>query len=125
MEVERRIHPLTTQKKSMAYRVLIIEDNKDLAKVLAMHLKDLAIEVDLAYDGVAGLTKVESNSYDLIILDLMLPGLDGLEICRRVREKNVYTPILILTSKSSELDRVLGLKWVLMITLQNLSVSRS
>jgi len=95
---------------TMAHRILIVEDNRDLANVLKMNLEDLSIEVDLAYDGVAGLTKAESEKYDLIILDLMLPGLDGMEVCRRVRSKSVYTPILMLTSKSSELDRILGLE---------------
>jgi two-component system, OmpR family, response regulator len=94
----------------MTHRILIVEDNKDLAKVLKMHLEDLSLKVDLAYDGVAGLTKAETGSYDLIILDLMLPGLDGMEICRHVRSKSSYTPILMLTSKSSELDRILGLE---------------
>ena len=75
-----------------------------------MNLEDLSIEVDLAFDGVSGLTKAASDKYDLIILDLMLPGLDGMDICRRVRSKSVYTPILMLTSKSSELDRILGLE---------------
>jgi DNA-binding response OmpR family regulator len=94
----------------MTHSILVIEDNRDLAKVLKMNLEDLSMEVDLAYDGVAGLTKAESEKYDLIILDLMLPGLDGMDICRRVRSKSVYTPILMLTSKSSELDRILGLE---------------
>lgn len=94
----------------MAKRILVVEDNTDLAKVLKMHLADLSLEVDLAYDGVAGLTKAETGLYDLIILDLMLPGLDGMEICRHVRSKSVYTPILMLTSKSTELDRILGLE---------------
>ena len=94
----------------MTHSILVIEDNRDLANVLKMNLEDLSIEVDLAYDGVSGLTKAESEKYDLIILDLMLPGLDGMDICRRVRSKSVYTPILMLTSKSSELDRILGLE---------------
>lgn len=94
----------------MAHRILVIEDNRDLANVLKMNLENLSMEVDLAYDGVAGLTKAESDKYDLIILDLMLPGIDGMDICRRVRNKNVYTPILMLTAKSSELDRIIGLE---------------
>jgi len=94
----------------MAHNILIIEDNRDLAKLLKMHLVDLSFDVDLAYDGVAGLTRAESNSYDLVILDVMLPGIDGLGICRHIRSKSDYTPILMLTSKSSELDRVLGLE---------------
>ncbi len=94
----------------MRRRILVIEDNRDLANLLKMHLHDLSFEVDLAYDGVAGLTKTEAGPYDLVILDLMLPGLDGLEICRRLRKKEPYTPILMLTSRSSELDRILGLE---------------
>ena len=90
--------------------ILVIEDNKDLSHLLEMHLHDLSYEVDLAYDGTTGLKKAEGKQYDLIILDIMLPGLDGLEICRRLRSESTYTPILMLTSRSSELDRVLGLE---------------
>ncbi len=94
----------------MARKILVIEDNKDLAHLLEIHLNDLFYEVDLAFDGIAGLAKAEAHAYDLVILDIMLPGMDGLEICRRLRNKPAYTPILMLTSKSSELDRVLGLE---------------
>jgi DNA-binding response OmpR family regulator len=94
----------------MGKNILIIEDNQELAQLLDLHLRDLSFNVDTALDGVSGITKAESKSYDLIILDLMLPGLDGLEICKRLRSKSSYVPILMLTSKSSELDRVLGLE---------------
>ena len=94
----------------MPKRILIIEDNADLARLLALNLRDLSYEVDIAGDGPGGLAKVERTAYDLIILDLMLPGLDGLEICRRIREKTPYVPILMLTSRSSETDRVVGLE---------------
>lgn len=94
----------------MSRKILVIEDNKDLAQLLDLHLCDLSYEVDLAFDGVDGLAKFKSKDYDLIILDLMLPGLDGLEICRKIRTMRAYTPILMLTSKASELDRVLGLE---------------
>ena len=94
----------------MSRKVLVIEDNQDIAHLIALHLRDLDINVDQAYDGDAGLAQALSHSYDLIILDLMLPGVDGLEICRRLRGKPEYTPILMLTAKSSELDRVLGLE---------------
>jgi DNA-binding response OmpR family regulator len=94
----------------MSRRILVIEDNKDLAHLLEIHLKDQSYEVELAFDGDKGLAMGEAQDYDLIILDLMLPGLDGLEICRRLRSKPLYTPILMLTAKSSELDRVLGLE---------------
>ena len=90
--------------------ILVIEDNKDLARLLELHLRDLFYEVDLAYDGITGFAQAEGKHYDLIILDIMLPGLDGLEICRRLRSGSTYIPILMLTSKSSELDRVLGLE---------------
>lgn len=94
----------------MARHILVIEDNEDLARLLEINLRDLSYEVDMAFDGDAGSARAESEIYDLIILDLMLPGLDGLEICRRMRSMPNYTPILMLTSKSSELDRVLGLE---------------
>ncbi|HEX9179668.1 MAG TPA: response regulator transcription factor [Burkholderiales bacterium] len=94
----------------MAKQVLVIEDDEDIAKLVKLQLQELACEVKLAYDGAVGLAEAESRPYDLVILDLMLPGVDGLEICRRIRARSRYTPILMLTSKSSELDRVLGLE---------------
>ena len=94
----------------MPKKILIIEDNPDLAHLLEDHLKDLAFQVDTVFDGIAGLAKADSGNYDLIILDLMLPGLDGIEICRRLRRKSSYVPILMLTAKSSEMDRVVGLE---------------
>jgi len=94
----------------MPKRILVVEDNRDLAQLLDLHLRDLSYRVDLAHDGNAGLSKATSGGYDLVILDLMLPGLDGLEICRRLRRAATYVPILMLTSKASELDRVPGLE---------------
>jgi DNA-binding response OmpR family regulator len=101
---------LTHKSKVMPKKILIIEDNRDLAQLLKNHLQDLAFQVDLSYDGIAGLAKAESDNYDLVILDLMLPGLDGMEICQRLRRKSSYAPILMLTAKSSEMDRVVGLE---------------
>ena len=94
----------------MPKKILIIEDNRDLAHLVESHLKDLAFQVDVTFDGLDGLAKAESDNYDLIILDLMLPGLDGMEICRRLRHRSQYVPILMLTAKSSEMDRVVGLE---------------
>ena len=94
----------------MGRNVLVIEDDLDIAQLLKIHLAELSCAVKLAMDGVVGLAQAEANQYDLIILDIMLPGMDGLEICRRLRAKTNYTPILMLTSKSTELDRVLGLE---------------
>jgi DNA-binding response OmpR family regulator len=94
----------------MGKSILIIEDNRELAQLLELHLTDLSFKVDIALDGVSGVAKAEADQYDLIILDLMLPGLDGLEICKRLRSKSSYVPVLMLTSKSSEMDRVVGLE---------------
>jgi len=94
----------------MSKKILIIEDNRDLVHLLQGHLRDLAFQVETAFDGISGFAKADSHNYDLIILDLMLPGLDGMEICRRLRRKSSYVPILMLTAKSSEMDRVVGLE---------------
>lgn len=94
----------------MSRNVLIVEDNEDIARLVRMHLEELGCSVRIAYDGIVGLSEVQAHAFDLIVLDLMLPGADGLEVCRRVRSQERYTPILMLTAKSSELDRVLGLE---------------
>jgi DNA-binding response OmpR family regulator len=90
--------------------VLVIEDDKSIADLIEIHLKDLNCSVTKSADGLDGLNNALKNSYDLIVLDLMLPKLDGLEICKEVRKKEIYTPILMLTSKSEEFDKVLGLE---------------
>lgn len=94
----------------MSKRILVIEDDEDIAHLLELHLKDLSYQVEISADGELGLNKGAQDIFDLIILDLMLPGIDGLEVCRSLRNASVYTPILMLTAKSSELDRVLGLE---------------
>jgi DNA-binding response OmpR family regulator len=91
-------------------QVLVVEDNRDIAHLVRMHLGDIGIDVDHACDGVVGLREARSKDYDLIILDLMLPGLEGREVCRQLRAKNILTPILMLTAKSTEIDRVRGLE---------------
>jgi DNA-binding response OmpR family regulator len=90
--------------------VLIIEDEQELAKVLKRHLEDLGCTVQLAFAGDVGLQLAESRPFDLIMLDIMLPGLDGLEVCRRLRSRRVYTPVLMLTARATEVDKVLGLE---------------
>ncbi len=94
----------------MTKKILVIEDDMDIANILETHLKDMGHDVKLAHDGTIGLELALSNVYDLIILDLMLPEIDGLDICTRVRNSPNYIPILMLTCKSSELDRVIGLE---------------
>lgn len=91
-------------------KVLVIEDDREIVELLTIHLKDLDCIVDKAYDGKNGLNKEASDNYDLIILDVMLPELDGIEVCRRLRAKENYTPILMLTAKSEEIDKILGLE---------------
>ena len=94
----------------MPHRILVIEDNTDIARLVALHLKDLSYQVDLATDGRSGLDRAMKGNYDLIILDILLPGLDGLEVCRRLRGASKHTPVLMLTARTTELDRVLGLE---------------
>jgi DNA-binding response OmpR family regulator len=91
-------------------KVLVVEDERDIAELLALHLRDLNCEVTLAADGHEGMRQAFARNWDLVILDLRLPGPDGLSICRALRRESRYVPILMLTSKSSELDRVLGLE---------------
>ena len=91
-------------------KVLVIEDDKSISELLEIHLLDLNCEVTKAADGETGLNKALNEQYDLIVLDLMLPGLDGIEICKEVRRKDIFTPILMLTAKSEEFDKVLGLE---------------
>lgn len=94
----------------MPRRILVVEDDRDLAHLVELHLQDLGCTTETAADGNTGLERALNGRFDLIILDLMLPGLDGLELCRRVRARPEYTPILMLTARSTELDRVLGLE---------------
>ena len=91
-------------------KVLLVEDERDIADLVAMHLGDVCDEVTVARDGYDGLRLATSETWTLIILDLRIPGPDGLEICRTVRRLRPYQPILMLTSKSAEMDRVLGLE---------------
>jgi len=91
-------------------RLLIIEDDPDIGDMLDINLRDEGFLVELATDGLSGLHKLKAHTYDLLVLDLMLPGLDGLEICRQVRLMPHYLPIIIISAKSQESQRVLGLE---------------
>ncbi|MFU0800034.1 MAG: response regulator transcription factor [Xylanivirga thermophila] len=90
-------------------RILLVEDEKQLAESLAQILKKNNYIVDNAYDGETGLDSALSDIYDIIILDIMLPKLDGLSILRQIREGNINTPILMLTARSDVRDKVKGL----------------
>jgi len=94
----------------MSRRVLVVEDDPDIGRLVMMQLGELGCEGRLIDDGIRALAEAEATHYNLVILDVMLPRMDGLEICRRLRAGERYTPILMLTSKSSEIDRVLGLE---------------
>lgn len=93
----------------MANKVLVIDDEKPISDIIKFNLEKEGYEVVAAFDGEEGLEKVESDQPDLIILDLMLPKIDGLEVAKRVRAK-YSTPIIMVTAKDSELDKVLGLE---------------
>ena len=90
--------------------ILVIEDERDIAELIALHLTDLPAEVTLANDGPAGLQLALRKPWDAIVLDIRLPGLNGLDLCREVRAQTSHVPILMLTARGGELDRVLGLE---------------
>ena len=89
---------------------LIIEDDRNIIDLLALHLSDIGIVADAATTGTEGLRKAREKQYALIVLDLMLPGVDGLSICRSIRESDRHTPILMVTARTDEVDKVLGLE---------------
>jgi DNA-binding response OmpR family regulator len=91
-------------------QILVVEDDPEMVRGLKDNLEFEHYEVDVARDGEAGLKKISGGSYDLIILDIMLPKLSGLDVCRRAREQGITTPIIMLTARSEEIDKVLGLE---------------
>jgi DNA-binding response OmpR family regulator len=90
--------------------ILIVEDDTNVAELIAIHLKNLPANVKIVQNGWAGLDAAVKEKYDLIVLDVMLPGLNGLDVCKRIRAYNHFLPILILTAKSEELDKITGLE---------------
>ncbi len=93
-----------------AARILVVEDDPDIAHLIALHLREVGLQVDMVNDGETGFERAISVPYDLIVLDVVLPKLSGTEICQKLRLRGNYTLILMLTAKSGELDRVLGLE---------------
>jgi len=92
------------------YRILIVEDDEDIVETVKYALELRGFEVDVAYDGLHALRKARKNAYDLMLLDIMLPVLDGYEVCKRLRMEGNRTPIIMLTVKDKEIDKVLGLE---------------
>ena len=99
-----------TELKPMTRHILLVEDDRDIATLVQLHLRDIHCAADIAGTGQDALALHGARRYDLVILDLMLPDLDGLSLCQRLRVGGERAPILMLTAKSSELDRVLGLE---------------
>ena len=90
-------------------RILIIEDERPLAEAVAFSLEKEGYQVDIALDGESGWRKCREGEYDLVLLDLMLPGMDGMEICRELRKESEI-PVIMLTARDSDVDKVLGLE---------------
>lgn len=90
-------------------RILIVEDERRLSNIIKKGLVENGFAVDQAFDGEEGLYLAESEQYDLIVLDIMLPKIDGLQLCRDLRKKNIKTPVLMVTAKSTTEDKVAGL----------------
>jgi len=94
----------------MTRAALIIEDDPSLAELVRLHLRDVGCAADIADDGVTGMEMFKDGHYELVVLDIMVPRKDGLSVCRDIRRLPGYVPILMLTAKSTELDRVRGLE---------------
>ena len=91
-------------------KVLIVEDDKSIREALRYNLISENYRVKYEQDGISAINTILSEEFDIILLDIMLPGLDGLEVCKRIRYEKVNTPVIILTAKETEIDKVLGLE---------------
>ncbi|MFZ5997399.1 MAG: response regulator [Nitrospirota bacterium] len=93
-------------------RILVVDDEKDIVELVSYNLKKEGFAVEAAYDGETALKKIKEGGYDLVVLDLMLPGMQGLELCRTIRDNPVtlHIPIVMLTAKGEEVDKVIGLE---------------
>ncbi len=94
----------------MDRKVLIVEDDTDISGLIEIHLRDMGFETTVANRGDTGLELALTEAFDFMILDIMLPGKDGLEVCRELRTNKIKTPILMLTARSEEIDKILGLE---------------
>ena len=105
------IQPMTlTAHRTSSRNILVVEDERDIAELIALHLADLPADITVASDGQRGLQLALRQPWDAIVLDIRLPGMNGLDLCRELRAWRSHVPILMLTARSGELDRVLGLE---------------
>ncbi len=95
---------------NMSQRLLVVDDEESIVTLLQFNLEQTGYDVVTAMDGATALELATEESFDLMILDLMLPEMDGLEVCKQLRQRKVLTPILMLTAKDDEFDKVLGLE---------------
>lgn len=98
------------RKRAQMKKVLIVEDEQSILKLLQYNLEKEGYEVSGAMDGKEGYEMALSTSFDIILLDLMLPGMDGMDVCRELRREKVDAPIIMLTAKDSEIDKIVGLE---------------
>ncbi|GAF21293.1 LOW QUALITY PROTEIN: alkaline phosphatase synthesis transcriptional regulatory protein PhoP [Bacillus sp. JCM 19047] len=94
----------------MAKRILVVDDEPSISTLLKYNLEQAGFEVETRLDGLAGFERAKEVPFDLIILDLMLPSMDGMDVCRNLRQEHIFVPILMLTAKDDEFDKVLGLE---------------
>src|SRR5699024_1334544 len=95
---------------TMKQKILIVDDEESIVTLLQYNIEKAGFATEAAYSGTEGYQKAFSQSFDLIILDLMLPGMEGTEVCKKLRQEKIDTPILMLTAKDDEFDKVLGLE---------------
>jgi two-component system, OmpR family, alkaline phosphatase synthesis response regulator PhoP len=88
--------------------ILLVEDDKNISELISLHLCNVGFNVSIEHDGNSGLTKALTNDFSLVLLDVMLPGLSGIEICAALRKKKKYVPIIMITARSEEGDKITG-----------------
>ena len=110
MMLTSKTAPVSERARAGRRRILLVEDEQELARLLKRHLEDTGFEAQMAPTGESALDAAEERPFDLVLLDIMLPGIDGLEVCRRLRAREHYMPIVMLTARSSEIDKILGLE---------------
>ncbi len=93
----------------MQKKALVVEDDPDIANLVSVNLRDIDCMTEVVSNGIEALYFATQHPYDIIILDIMLPGMDGIEVCKRIRQEKITTPIIMLTSKAEEIEKVLAL----------------